>query len=37
MVMRMTRPDRATREAMLATGMEHGREASSARLEQRWP
>jgi uncharacterized protein YndB with AHSA1/START domain len=37
MVMRMTLPDRATREAMLATGMEHGMEASYARLEQRWP
>lgn len=36
MVMRMTLPDRATREAMLATGMEHGMEASYARLEERW-
>lgn len=33
MVMRMTLPDRATREAMLATGMEHGMEASYARLD----
>lgn len=33
MVMRMTLPDAATREAMLATGMEHGMEASYARLE----
>lgn len=33
MVMRMTLPDKATREAMLATGMEHGMEASYQRLE----
>lgn len=33
MVMRMTLPDQATRQAMLATGMEHGMEASYARLE----
>jgi uncharacterized protein YndB with AHSA1/START domain len=33
MVMRMTLPDRETREAMLATGMEHGMEASYERLE----
>lgn len=32
--MRMTLPDAATREAMLATGMEHGMEASYARLER---
>lgn len=36
MVMRMTLPDRATREAMLATGMADGMEASYARLEERW-
>ena len=36
MVMRMTLPDRATREAMLASGMEHGMEASYARLERQW-
>jgi uncharacterized protein YndB with AHSA1/START domain len=36
MVMRMTLPDRATREAMLATGMEHGMEASYARLDATW-
>lgn len=35
MVMRMNLPDAATREAMLATGMEHGMEASYARLEER--
>ncbi|MCA9709488.1 MAG: SRPBCC domain-containing protein [Myxococcales bacterium] len=35
MVTRMTLPDRATREAMLATGMEHGMEASYVRLEER--
>jgi uncharacterized protein YndB with AHSA1/START domain len=35
LVMRMTLPDRATREAMLASGMEHGMEASYARLEQK--
>lgn len=34
MVMRMTLPDAATRKAMLETGMEHGMEASYARLEQ---
>jgi uncharacterized protein YndB with AHSA1/START domain len=34
MVMRMTLPDAATRAAMLATGMEHGMEASYVRLEQ---
>lgn len=33
MVMRMSLPDRATRDAMLATGMEHGMEASYARLD----
>lgn len=33
MVMRMTLPDGKTREAMLATGMEYGMEASYARLE----
>jgi uncharacterized protein YndB with AHSA1/START domain len=33
MTMRMTLPDAATRAAMLATGMEHGMEASYARLE----
>ena len=35
MVMRMQLPDKATREAMLATGMEHGMEASYVRLEER--
>ena len=34
MVMRMNLPDAATRKAMLATGMEHGMEASYARLER---
>ena len=34
MTMRMTLPDAATRKAMLATGMEHGMEASYARLER---
>jgi uncharacterized protein YndB with AHSA1/START domain len=34
MTMRMTLPDAATREAMLATGMEHGMEASYARFEE---
>jgi uncharacterized protein YndB with AHSA1/START domain len=34
MTMRMTLPDTATREAMLKTGMEHGMEASYARLEK---
>jgi uncharacterized protein YndB with AHSA1/START domain len=33
MSMRMTLPDAASRAAMLATGMEHGMEASYARLE----
>lgn len=33
MTMRMTLPDEKTRAAMLATGMEHGMEASYARLE----
>lgn len=33
MKMRMTLPDSQTREGMLATGMEHGMEASYARLE----
>ena len=33
MTMRMTLPDANTREAMLATGMDHGMEASYARLE----
>ena len=32
--MRMTLPDEATRSAMLASGMEHGMEASYARLEE---
>lgn len=31
--LRMTLPDAATRQAMLATGMEHGMEASYARLD----
>ena len=34
MTMRMTLPDEKTRTAMLATGMEHGMEASYIRLEQ---
>jgi len=34
MTLRMTLPDAETRAAMLATGMEHGMEASYARLEQ---
>ena len=34
MTMRMTLPDSATREAMLASGMEHGMEASYERLEK---
>jgi uncharacterized protein YndB with AHSA1/START domain len=34
MTMRMTLPDAAARAAMLASGMEHGMEASYARLEQ---
>ena len=33
MTMRMTLPDAKTRAVMLATGMEHGMEASYARLE----
>jgi Activator of Hsp90 ATPase homolog 1-like protein len=33
MIMRMTLPDTASRAAMLATGMEHGMEASYVRLE----
>lgn len=33
MTTRMTLPDEATRRAMLETGMEHGMEASYARLE----
>jgi uncharacterized protein YndB with AHSA1/START domain len=33
MTMRMTLPDAQTRERMLATGMEHGMEASYVRLE----
>ena len=33
MTMRMTLPDAETRAAMLATGMEHGMEASYVRLE----
>jgi uncharacterized protein YndB with AHSA1/START domain len=33
MTMRMTLPDAATREAMLATGMEHGMEDSYRRME----
>jgi uncharacterized protein YndB with AHSA1/START domain len=38
MTMRMTLPDKATRTAMLATGMEHGMEASYVRLEGMiWP
>jgi uncharacterized protein YndB with AHSA1/START domain len=34
MTMRMTLPDSATREAMLATGMEHGMAASYDRMEE---
>jgi uncharacterized protein YndB with AHSA1/START domain len=34
MTMRMTLPDAQTRAAMLATGMEHGMEASYVRLEK---
>jgi len=37
MTMRMTLPDPQTRAAMLATGMEHGMEASYARLERMIP
>jgi hypothetical protein len=33
MTMRMTLPDAETRAGMLATGMEHGMEASYVRLE----
>lgn len=33
MTLRMTLPDAKTRDAMLATGMEHGMEASYVRLE----
>lgn len=33
-VMRMSLPDAATRQAMLETGMEHGMEASYVRLER---
>jgi len=33
MTMRMTLPDAETRAAMLASGMEHGMEASYARLD----
>ncbi len=33
MTMRMTLPDAASRAAMLATGVEHGMEASYVRLE----
>lgn len=36
MTMRMTLPDAETRAAMLASGMEHGMEASYARLEESW-
>lgn len=36
MVMTMTLPDAATREALLASGMEFGMEASYERLEQTW-
>ena len=34
MTMRMTLPDAATRDAMLASGMEHGMEASYVRMEK---
>jgi uncharacterized protein YndB with AHSA1/START domain len=34
MTMRMSLPDAETRKGMLATGMEHGMEASYARLER---
>jgi len=34
MTMRMTLPDQKTRATMLATGMEHGMEASYVRLEE---
>ena len=33
MTIRMTLPDAETRKSMLATGMEHGMEASYTRLE----
>jgi hypothetical protein len=33
MTMRMTLPDAKTRDGMLATGMEHGMEASYVRLD----
>lgn len=36
MTMRMTLPDAETRRAMLATGMEHGMEASYQRVERLW-
>lgn len=36
MTMRMTLPDAETRKQMLGTGMEHGMEASYARLEKTW-
>ncbi len=36
MIARMTLPDAETRKAMLATGMEHGMEASYQRLERLW-
>jgi hypothetical protein len=34
MTIRMTLPDEQTRATMLATGMEHGMEASYVRLEE---
>lgn len=37
MTMRMSLPDEKTRSMMLATGMEHGMEASYARLEKMIP
>ena len=37
MTVRMTLPDAKTREDMLATGMEHGMEASYVRLEKMFP
>ena len=36
LTMRMTLPDAATREAMLATGMADGMEMGYARLDRRW-
>jgi uncharacterized protein YndB with AHSA1/START domain len=36
MTMRMSLPDAETRRAMLATGMEHGMEASYQRFERLW-